>query len=166
MTQIFAGRHAAEVDAPLAVFLIGMRVNRALAIHKWLPTFAAMAPMLTMLFRNPEKGLLGSHTWLGWRGVMLVQYWRSFEHLERFAHSKEDPHAEAMRQFFRRVGGDGSVGIWHETYLVEPGGAEAIYGNMPRFGLALAAGHAPVAKERAAARQRLGRPDGERAARV
>ncbi len=33
---------------------------------------------------------------------------------------------------------DGSIGIWHETYLVEPGKFECVYGNMPPFGLAAA----------------------------
>ncbi len=25
------------------------------------------------------------------------------------------------------------VGIWHETYLIEPGKFECVYGNMPPF---------------------------------
>jgi hypothetical protein len=32
----------------------------------------------------------------------------------------------------------GDVGIWHETYVVQPGCYEAIYGGMPRFGLGMA----------------------------
>src|SRR5271163_2213504 len=43
--------------------------------------------------------------------------------------------------FNRPVGTGGSIGIWHETYLVEPGKAESIYVNMPVFGLAAAAHH-------------------------
>jgi hypothetical protein len=30
---------------------------------------------------------------------------------------------------------DGRVGVWHETYVVEPGNYENIYVNMPPFGL-------------------------------
>ena len=48
----------------------------------------------------------------------------------------------------------GAVGIWHETYRVHAGEYEVIYGNMPRFGLALAGDHVPVtAKGRSAARR-------------
>jgi hypothetical protein len=54
-----------------------------------------------------------------WRGPALVQYWRSFEDLERFARNPDDPHMPAWQRFNRSVGSDGSVGIFHETYLVE-----------------------------------------------
>jgi hypothetical protein len=33
------------------------------------------------------------------------------------------------------VGTDGTVGIWHETYLARPGSYENVYVNMPAFGL-------------------------------
>jgi len=52
---------------------------------------------------------------LYWRGVALVQYWRSFEQLEQFARSPAATHLEAWKRFNRAVGADGSVGIWHET---------------------------------------------------
>ena len=44
---------------------------------------------------------------------------------------------------------------WHETYRIEPGGYEAIYGSMPRFGLAAAGEHIPIADATHAARSRL-----------
>ncbi|WP_265578500.1 MULTISPECIES: DUF4188 domain-containing protein [unclassified Nostoc] len=60
-------------------------------------------------------------------------------------------------RFNRKVlGTDGSVGIWHETYLIEPGRDEAIYGNMPVFGLAAATKHVPAMGRRETARRRLG----------
>jgi Domain of unknown function (DUF4188) len=65
------------------------------------------------------------------------------------------PHHAAWRDFNRRVGNDGDVGIWHETFQVTAGHYETIYGNMPRFGLATAGAHVPVARKgnRAAARR-------------
>ena len=36
------------------------------------------------------------------------------------------------------MGSNGDVGIWHETYLIEPGQYENVYNNMPAFGLAAA----------------------------
>jgi hypothetical protein len=156
MAKVFPGRYTAQIEGPFVVFMIGMRVNRLWAIHKWLPTAMVMGPMLKTLYRHPEKGFLGAQTYLNWRGVTLVQFWRSFEDLERFARSKDDPHLGAWRRFNRAVGADGSVGIWHETYLVQPGQYEALYGNMPRTGLASVADHVPATGQRETARRRLG----------
>jgi Domain of unknown function (DUF4188) len=96
-----------------------MRINRPLAVRKWLPTFRAMGPMLRELYRHPEKGFLGGEFFFYGRGPALVQYWRSFKHLEEFARNPDDPHMPAWQRFNRSVGGDGSVGIFHETYIVE-----------------------------------------------
>ncbi len=112
------------------------------------------------LYEHPDKGFLGGETFLYWRGVGLIQYWRSFEDLERFARSREEPHLKAWQRFNRVVGGDGSVGIWHETYLINPGNYEAIYGNMPIFGLAAATKHVPVTGRKENASQRVGNGHG------
>lgn len=155
MAKIFPGRFTADIDGPFVVFLIGMRVNKPLALHKWLPTAWAMGPMLRALSQNPSSGFLGGEPILYPGGFGLIQYWRSTEDLERFARSPGGPHLKAWKRFSCAVGGDGSVGIWHETYRVGPGGYEAIYANMPRFGLAAAAAHAPVGKRGETARERL-----------
>lgn len=160
MASVIPGRFTAQRDEPFVVFLIGMRVNRLLAVSKWLPTFMAMGPMLRTLYQHPEKGFLGGQTFFHWRGVALLQYWRSFEDLEHFARNREDPHLAAWQRFNKAIGGDGSVGIWHETYLVDSGRYEAVYGNMPVFGLAAATAHAPAVGRRETARRRLG-GDGE-----
>src|SRR5215469_3645196 len=137
MATIFKGRYTAQISEPFVVFMIGMRINKLWAVHKWIPTAAAMGPMLQELFTHPEKGLLGGRTFVGWRQVVLVQYWRSFEDLERFARGADDPHFPAWKRFNARVGyRDGAVGIWHESYVVQPGQYECIYGNMPVSGLA------------------------------
>lgn len=155
MAPVVKGRMTTDVSGDFVVFLIGMRVNKPWKLHKWVPVARAMAPMIRTLFRQKELGLLGMHTWVGLRGPMLVQYWRSVEHLERFARDTSLPHHAAWRAFNRRVGVDGDVGIWHETYLVRAGNYETLYGNMPRFGLAAAGAHLPVAAkgERAAERR-------------
>ena len=54
------------------------------------------------------------------------------------------------------MGADGSVGIWHETYVVEADKYETVYGNMPQFGLAAAGAHAPAVGTKETARRRLG----------
>ena len=155
MTRVLNGRFSAEVEDPFVVFVIGMRVNRLLAVRKWVPTALAMGPMLKELYGEPERGFLGAETFLYWPGIALVQYWRSFEDLERFARDRNAPHLPAWRRFNQKIGRDGSVGIWHETYLVEPGNYEAIYANMPPFGLAKAKEPVPVTGRRKTASRRL-----------
>lgn len=157
MAKIVPGRYTAQTDEPFVVFLIGMRINRLRALRRWLPVAMAMGPMLRELFAHPEKGLLGARTYVGWREVMLVQYWRSFAHLERFARNTDDPHLPAWKRFNARVGyKDGAVGIWHESFLVQPGQYEVVYGNMPVFGLAAATSHVPARGRLETARRRLG----------
>jgi hypothetical protein len=136
MNKILPGRFTAEVDQPFVVFLIGMRVNQLFAFSKWITTARAMPKMLRSLYQHSELGFLGGESFFYWPGVVMIQYWRSFEDLEKFAKNLQEAHLEAWQQFNRAIGSDGSVGIWHETYLVDPGKYEAIYGNMPVFGLA------------------------------
>lgn len=156
MAKIFPGRYTAQIEGSFVVFLIGMRVNRVWAVRKWLPTALAMGPMLRTLYTYPEKGFLGGQTFLSTRGPVLMQFWRSFEDLEQFARSKDEPHLAAWQRFNRAIGTDGSVGIFHETYQVQAGQYEAVYGNMPRFGLAAVADHVPATGKRETARRRLG----------
>lgn len=159
MTTIFNGRHTADIEGDFVVFLIGMRINRLRQVRKWLPVARAMGPMLDTLYQHPELGFLGDQSFFNWRGVTLVQYWRSFADLERFARDPAFTHLGAWKAFNKAVGGDGTVGIWHETFLVRAGEYETVYGNMPRFGLAAAAGHVPAVGTRETARLRLQRRD-------
>lgn len=154
MRSVYPGRMTADIDGDFVVFLIGMRINKWWKVHLWWPVFRAMGPMLRVLYRRPELGFLGAHTWIGPRGPMVVQYWRSVEQLEEFARSASLPHHPAWRAFNRTVGTSGDVGIWHETYVVRAGDWESVYGNMPRFGLAAAGGHLPVAAKGETAAQR------------
>jgi len=47
-------------QAEFVVFIIGMRVNKFLALRKWIATAMAMGPMLRTLYQHPEKGFLGA----------------------------------------------------------------------------------------------------------
>jgi hypothetical protein len=157
MVQIVPGRYTARMEEPFVVFIIGMRINRPLAVRKWLPTFRAMGPMLKELYQHPEKGFLGAEFFLYRWGPAILQYWRSFDDLERFARNPDDPHFPAWRRFNQTVGTDGSVGIWHETFAVEAGHHETIYNNMPIFGLAKATEHVPARGRLETARRRMRR---------
>ena len=152
MPRIYAQRMAAELDGDFIVFLIGMRINKPLKIHKWLPVLLAMPRMLKELAADEDAGFLGCEQYLG----VIVQYWRSFDHLERYARNRDAQHWPAWVAFNKRVGNaSGDVGIWHETYRVAAGQYECIYGAMPRVGLAKAGRHVPVATARESARQRI-----------
>ena len=84
------------------------------------------------------------------------QYWRDFDCLDRFAKDTGLPHLEPWRRFNRAVRASGDVGVWHETFKVRSSEYEAIYANMPVFGLAAAAGHLPAARKANTAAVRIG----------
>jgi len=152
MADIRQGRWTADIDGDFVVFIIGARINSKLHALRALRDLGgnAMRKMLSYLTEHPEKGLLGYETC----GLTIIQYWRSFEQLEAFAKDEDDPHLEAWRTYWKRVGKSTRAGIWHETYLVRAGEYEAIYGNMPPHGLGKATNLVPVA-DSVGARQRL-----------
>jgi hypothetical protein len=149
-------RTAAPTDGkPFVVFLIGMRVNSLWAFPKWLWVASAMPPMLKELYQHPELGFIAGEFLVNWRGVTSLQYWRSVEELQAYAGARNREHFPAWTGFYRRIGRDGSVGIWHETYRIDPGAVETIYVNMPAWGLSRAFGREPVSAARHTAKQRM-----------
>jgi hypothetical protein len=151
MADVIAARMSAEIAGDFVVFVIGMRVNKLWKIHKWLPVFFAMPRMLKELAKNPESGFLGHIQ----GGFLIVQYWRSFEHLEAYARSHDRHHWPAWVAFNQRMGKSrGDVGIWHETYLIKPGQYESVYSGMPPYGLGKVGRLVPAngARERASDR--------------
>lgn len=153
MPEVIPQRMTARIEGDFVVFLIGIRINRPWKPHKWLPMFLAMPKMLRELERHPESGFLGSMS----AGLTIVQYWRSFEHLEAYARSHDHLHWPAWVAFNKRMAGSrGDVGIWHETYLVRAGEYETIYSGMPPHGLGKAGGLVPASGRRESARGRVG----------
>ncbi len=132
--MIHRGRFTASLESNFVVFLIGMRINRPLMVHKWLPVATSMPRMLKELCARPDLGFLHAEAWFG-RTIIFLQYWRSMEQLLAYATNREAEHLPAWKAFNRSVGADGTVGIWHETYAVSPGSYETVYVNMPPFGL-------------------------------
>lgn len=156
MNAIQPGRFTANHAGPLVVFAIGMRINRFWRFGKWLPVIRSMRPMLAELSANPDSGFLGTEYLLrGPRTVMLLQYWRDFDSLEAYARDRDRAHWPAWTAFNKAVGADGTVGIFHETYVVPAGGHETVYANMPPFGLGKVAGTIPATGSRNEARSRL-----------
>lgn len=155
MTKIIGERMAAEIEGDFVVFLIGMKINKLWKIGKWLHSAKAMGAMLKELYAKPseETGFLGHQQMSMFNSV---QYWRSFDHLEAYARSKDAEHWPAWVEFNRQMkGAREDVGIWHETYLVQAGAYEAVYSGMPEMGLGKVASLVPATGSKEAARQRL-----------
>lgn len=152
MAGVIDKRMSAEVEGPFVVFLIGMRINKPWKIHKWLPVLLAMPRMLKELYKRPQSGFLGHYG----LGKVMIQYWRSFEQLEAYARDHNQEHWPAWVAFNKRVGASrGDVGIWHETYLINPGQYEAIYSGMPPTGLGKIGSLVPASGARERASDRL-----------
>ena len=154
--QIHTGRYTIDNTEDIVVFIIGMRINKRLAIHKWLPVFTAMPGMIRELYTNKEDlGFLSMESYFGLKTTAMIQYWRSVEDL--LAYAKHEKHMTAWKRFNQKVGNNKAVGIYHETYQISKGKYESIYANMPYYGLgkALKDIHIPITEERNSANKRL-----------
>ena len=132
MTQIVPGRQTVVKNERFVVFLIGARVNKWWLLPISLPVLIKFQKMSKELLANPESGLLATQE-LGFGGT--VQYWKSEEHLRRYAQDRTQTHEPVWRTFMKKLFKPAAIGVWHETYLIDPGQYECIYSNMPRFGL-------------------------------
>lgn len=154
--HIYEGSYTTENSDTIVVFLIGMRINKRLAVKKWLPVFNAMPGMIKELYTNKEKlGFLSMESYFGLRTTVMIQYWRSTEDL--LAYAKGEKHLKAWRNFNKKVRNNEAVGIYHETYEVKVANYESIYRNMPVYGLGKAMKHIPITPEHLSAKQRLNR---------
>ncbi len=148
-------RTTALIDGEYVVFLVGLHINKVWRPDRWMSTVMAGRTMDQALRKDPASGMLDSRLVVTGRGPMFIQIWRTFADLERFAHAENELHQRAWKKFYKTVGRSGEVGLWHETYRVAPGAYEAMYVNMPRFGLARAGEQAPVGRKGETARERL-----------
>jgi hypothetical protein len=115
------------------VFLIGARINKWWMLPMIWGVAMAMGRMLRELSSDPNSGLLAFEQYAG-RTTLMIQYWRSQEDLLHYARDKQRAHAPAWRRWIREWG-EGAMGVWHETYVIEPGSYECVYHHMPTFGL-------------------------------
>ena len=152
MRKINAERMIAEIDGDFVVFLFGMRINKLWKLNKWWPVYSAMRKMMKELESNPELGMLGQISDFRF----IVQYWRSFDHLESYARNRDREHLPAWKLFNAAVRKSRKdVGIWHETYQVRAGEYEALYSGMPSLGLGMAGQLIPPSKRTERARDRI-----------
>ena len=159
MPPIIRQRITTSNEEDIVVFLIGMRINKVWKLHRWVPVGLAMGRMLKELYQQPQLGLLHHEAWAG-RTAILVQYWASMDQLMDYARNRNAEHLPAWADFNRKIGSNGDVGIWHETYVVPSRRYETVYNNMPPFGLAKALGHEPAKGSMKSALARLDKSDG------
>ncbi len=155
MSSIYPGRFTARSDKPVVLFLIGMRINNWLALGDILFMSKTIPAMLRELSQNKGAGMLWYRQQLSLPYINVQQYWESFDKLLAYAHDRDGHHFPMWAEFNKRITKSKNIGIWHETYLVEPGKFECIYGNMPLFGLAAATSHVPAEGRLAGAKDRL-----------
>jgi len=116
----------------VVLFLVGMRINKFWAIHKWLPVMIAMPKMLREQMKNLDIGVIGTpRTFISGRLIQVQQYWKSYELLEKYAKEPSAHHLPAWRAFNKAARNNAAVGIYHETYLINRGANENIYANVP-----------------------------------
>jgi len=63
---------------------------------------------------------------------------------DRHQHDRAGEHFPAKSQFNRKAKDNHAVGIWHETYMLNPEDCENIHRDMPAFGLGGAVGLTPA----------------------
>jgi hypothetical protein len=154
-------------DGPLAVFLIGLRVHKPWRLSVVRAAATAMPRMVAELEANraaaargeaEDLGYLGSRSTVHLTGTTMIQWWRSVEDVYAYANAAQREHRPAWVDFYRVAKEDpDAVTIWHETYRVEPHGAESLYAGPRPFGLAAIAGTVPVGRRGETAGERMGR---------
>jgi len=158
---VYAEYHTAGNEHEFVLFRIGMRFNAFRGLRGLRETWGAFVRMPFMLNEQqatPAIGMIGSKTYLSWPDIEIVQFWRSYEALERYASAKDRKHAPAWAWWNKLQDKTGAVGIWHETYTIAPGSYESIYGYMPTHGLAKATAHRPLASGEARSKARMNMP--------
>ena len=66
--------------------------------------------VLNELGKMPDSDMLHYESWFG-RTTIMIQYWRSFEALERYAKNTDLKHRPAWAEFNRKINSNGDVGI-------------------------------------------------------
>ncbi|MFM2277309.1 MAG: hypothetical protein RIT12_705 [Actinomycetota bacterium] len=110
--------------------------------------------MLPELYKNPQLGFKSHQMWMA-RTLILVQYWDSSEKLIAYSKATDAEHLPAWKAFNKAARKTNAVGIYHETYVIDPGKSENIYVNMPKFGFGKVGHLEPAKGKRNSASERL-----------
>lgn len=180
-------RVTAQLGPGAVVFIIGASLNTpgatlagclwSRAHRKLVWSLMQMPKMIKEQLEHPQIGMLHAELHasvldvLQGRPSTIIQYWHSKDHLVAFSRSTDGTHYPAWLAFnsaIRSAELEGTVGIYHETFVVES--SESIYRGIPEhFGVVAAARQrhgvfgtgsvVAVDKQLASAEQRLGNVD-------
>lgn len=123
-------------DSQVVVFMLGTRNNHPMGLFA--PGFKEFGVFFKQMAEDldehsEEFGYLGMTSWLApeqratQNEMLNVCYFRDYEGLHKFAHSKY--HREAWRWYNKTIKDMPHMSIWHETYVVPKGNWESIYAN-------------------------------------
>lgn len=125
-------RKTANPKNETILFIVGMRINKLWAIHRWFPVFSSMPKMLREQLKDRSLGMIGEpRTYISGRLIQVQQYWKDFESLEKYAKKANLNHYPNWKKFNKRSKNNDAVGIYHETYIINKGNYENIYVNIP-----------------------------------
>jgi hypothetical protein len=127
---VVRGRKTAVIEGDFVVFHIGARPNKQLdQFYKWMGE--ATDAMLKEQEENPDIGCLGTEMYFGRKGGILIQYWRSTDHLNKFARSRTNSHAGPWAKLMAKARENADYGFWHEAFEVKAGKYDTVYINCP-----------------------------------
>lgn len=133
--RVIPGRRHATIEGDFVVFLIGARANRKIDLtFKWMGD--SMQNMVKELEDNPSLGYLGSESFVGTTGTLLVQYWKTVEDVNAYAKDASRKHFGTWMEMSKLGKASPDYAFWHETYKVSAGNYENIYVNCPDMMLA------------------------------
>ncbi len=131
-------RFTTKTDKPFTVFLTGVQCRKFTSMWKMPLVANRMLKMQAELKLNTEAGFYHGENFFTMTPhftTLFLSYWDSAKSIEQFANSKIFSHLESAKDYLKNFLSDTNLGIWHETYVVEPEKVESLYYNMESFGL-------------------------------
>lgn len=167
MESIVRGRVTAKLDGDFCILLIGARNN---APWKLTNKFKTVGTAFQSMFKELESlpmessGYMGaemffSGNFLRSSHTLAVVYWRSYDHLIKFAHNPNLNHVAAWRAADKECRESADIGIWHEAFQVVGGKYDGIYVNCPPIGLGMVNPLVPCDGHLRTSRGRTGTPN-------
>lgn len=127
----------AKLKEPLCVFLVGMQGRSWRSAWKLPFIGRRMMKMQSELLANPGSGFLWGQNFSSRNPMttLFLSYWKSKQDIFHFVSSNEYSHMQSVGEYYSRFKKDPNIGIWHETYEIQPGHTESLYHHMAPFGL-------------------------------
>ena len=158
---VHKGRYTAAIDGDFVVFLIGMRDQPPVEAAQVAAGVRRDAAHAALARRAPRGRACSAGAAPGSRDPRSCSTGAASRTSTASPAPPASRHLQAWKHFNAAVRASGDVGIWHETYKVRAGEYEAVYGNMPRIGLAAAARARRGGHDRQTSARRIGATDAD-----